>query len=65
MVAFMAHLACLPRRHRSLAVNMVLVVFLAPRLSQGYKHWAPRVKLPIIALVLVLLVLLVLPLLVA
>ena len=56
----MAHLACLPRRHRSMAV---LVVFLAPRLCQGYKHWAPRGHLPIIALVL-LLVLLVLPLLV-
>ena len=41
LVAFMAHLACLPHRHRNLAFNMVLVVFLAPRLSQGYKHWPP------------------------
>ena len=60
MVAFMAHLACLPHRHRNLAFNMVLVVFLAPRMSQGYKHWAPRGNLPIVVLLLVLLVLLVL-----
>ena len=67
LVAFMAHLACLPHRHRNLAFNMVLVVFLAPRLSQGYKHWAPRGMLPIIILVLaaLALVLLVLPVVVA